>query len=252
MTLIEEIGACRSVSCSGSVAPVLAHMAELLPSCVATEELAGGVVAVRLFAEEEALMMGCTEARRQEFGSIRSCARTALRTLGVEPCAILRSPWPCYPGSAAPVWPSGISGSMTHCRGYHAAAVAWSREVPAVGIDAEPNLPLPEGVVGLIAVPREIEEMECHGRINSAVAWDRVVFSAKESLFKAWWPLNESWLGFRDCVVDVHVGGTLEWSWGHGRHAIGRWGLRCLNGASLILTAVTLGAQAVEEGNCDG
>ncbi|MFF1717797.1 hypothetical protein [Streptomyces sviceus] len=53
-----------------------------------------------------------------------------------------------------PAWPDGVVGSMTHCDGYRAAAVAHAGEVLGVGIDAEHHLPLPEGVFASIALPR--------------------------------------------------------------------------------------------------
>ncbi|WP_442812969.1 hypothetical protein OG930_28490 [Streptomyces sp. NBC_01799] len=38
----------------------------------------------------------------------------------------------------APVRPPGVVGSITHCTGYRAAAVALRARVLSVGIDAEP------------------------------------------------------------------------------------------------------------------
>jgi 4'-phosphopantetheinyl transferase EntD len=33
--------------------------------------------------------------------------------------------------------------------------------------------------------------------------WDRVLFSAKESLYKAWFPLTRRWLDFKDVQVTI-------------------------------------------------
>jgi enterobactin synthetase component D / holo-[acyl-carrier protein] synthase len=33
--------------------------------------------------------------------------------------------------------------------------------------------------------------------------WDRLLFSIKESVYKAWFPLAERWLGFEDAVVAI-------------------------------------------------
>jgi 4'-phosphopantetheinyl transferase EntD len=35
------------------------------------------------------------------------------------------------------------------------------------------------------------------------VAWDRVLFSAKESVYKAWFPLMRCWLGFEEACVSI-------------------------------------------------
>ena len=36
-------------------------------------------------------------------------------------------------------------------------------------------------------------------------AWDRLLFSAKESVYKAWFPLARCWLGFEDVTVHVDI-----------------------------------------------
>jgi 4'-phosphopantetheinyl transferase EntD len=40
------------------------------------------------------------------------------------------------------------------------------------------------------------------------VSWDRLLFSAKESVYKTWYPLARRWLGFEsaDIVIDAHAG----------------------------------------------
>ena len=65
-------------------------------------------------------------------------------------------PVPILPGvGGAPTWPAGVRGSMTHCTGYAAAAVGPAARISTIGIDAEPDAPLPDGVLGLIATPVE-------------------------------------------------------------------------------------------------
>jgi 4'-phosphopantetheinyl transferase EntD len=82
-------------------------------------------------------------AERREFGTVRHCARKALLRIGVPPVPVL----PDVDG--APRWPVGVVGSMTHCAGYRAAAVARSSELCSVGIDAEPHAPLPDDSLDL-------------------------------------------------------------------------------------------------------
>jgi 4'-phosphopantetheinyl transferase EntD len=40
------------------------------------------------------------------------------------------------------------------------------------------------------------------------ICWDRLLFSAKESVYKTWFPLARRWLGFEsaDIVIDPHRG----------------------------------------------
>ncbi len=171
----------------------------LLPSPIETSEaFEDPAEAPALFPEEEALIARAVDKRRREFTTVRGCARTALGRLGIAPA-------PLIPGQrGAPRWPSGIVGSMTHCAGYRAAAVARAADMTTVGLDAEPNEPLPNGGVREL-VTREEE----HGWLarlaaeRPAVHWDRLVFSAKESVYKAWFPLTGRWLDFQDAVVTV-------------------------------------------------
>jgi len=91
---------------------------EIVPKAAACAESFGGSLGTGLFPEEEMLVARATEKRRQEFTAGRECARSALSALGVQAAPILRG----YRG--APQWPDGIVGSIAHCAGYCAAAVA--------------------------------------------------------------------------------------------------------------------------------
>ena len=42
-----------------------------------------------------------------------------------------------------------------------------------------------------------------------AVCWDRLLFCAKEAVYKAWFPLTQEWLGFDDAEIIIDVGGTF-------------------------------------------
>jgi 4'-phosphopantetheinyl transferase EntD len=92
---------------------------------------------------------------------------------------------------------------MTHCAGYRAAAVAHSRNAAAVGIDAEPNAALPAGVLSVVARPEESRQLAWQAAAWPRVNWDRLLFSAKESVYKAWYPLTERWLDFHEASVSI-------------------------------------------------
>ena len=150
-----------------------------------------------LFPAEAALVGNAVEKRRQEFATVRHCARSALAELGIAPVPIL-------PGvRGAPVWPEGIVGSMTHCAGYRAAAVARTAEIAGLGIDAEVHGPLPEGVLDLVSSEAEREHL---ASLPPGVHWDRLLFSAKESVYKVWSPRTGEWLGFEEASVSFEAG----------------------------------------------
>ncbi|MEU1626511.1 4'-phosphopantetheinyl transferase superfamily protein [Streptomyces sp. NPDC020096] len=180
---------------------------ELLPAPVAARELFGEPPegAGALLPQEEAVLVRSVAKRRREFAGTRSCARRALAVLGVPPTPIL-------PGErGAPRWPTGIVGSMTHRQGYCAAAVAYGTDLLAIGIDAEPDEPLPRQVRDTVVLSAE-RGWAVPGAAGPdsgvAVCRDRLLFSAKESVYKAWFPLTGRPLGFRDALVEPVAAGA--------------------------------------------
>ncbi|MFE1441956.1 4'-phosphopantetheinyl transferase [Streptomyces sp. NPDC058739] len=176
-------------------------LAGILPAGAATAETrAGELPDSELFPEERALITRALPKRRAEFTSGRGCAHRALTGLGLAPVPVLRGP------KREPLWPAGVTGSLTHCHGYRAAAVARQSDYASIGIDAEEDKPLPEGVVDRIALPAERAQLTRPGGPH----WDTLLFSAKESVYKAWFPLTGRWLGFEDAYLTLHPGGTFE------------------------------------------
>ncbi|GAC1406397.1 MAG: 4'-phosphopantetheinyl transferase [Mycobacterium sp.] len=146
--------------------------------------------------EEEPLIAKSVAKRRNEFITVRYCARRALGELGVPPVPILKG------DKGEPCWPDGIVGSLTHCAGYRGAAVGRIDDVRSVGIDAEPHDVLPKGVLDAVSLPKEREELQ---GMPAGLHWDRILFCAKEATYKAWFPLTRRWLGFEDAHVTFGV-----------------------------------------------
>jgi enterobactin synthetase component D / holo-[acyl-carrier protein] synthase len=200
-----------------------------------------------LFPEEEAMIERAVEKRRREFVTARACAREALAQLGQSPQAILSG------SRGEPLWPRGIVGSITHCDGYRACAVARTDDLLTVGVDAEPNQSLPDGLLGDIALPEEREALRTLAGEEPGISWDRLLFSAKEAVYKAWYPLAERWLGFEDAIVAFDpdaktysvrllVPGPVV----DGRELSGFAGRWVVDGG-LVLTAIALESQVERE-----
>jgi 4'-phosphopantetheinyl transferase EntD len=152
----------------------------------------------------EELPAGAAAGRRAEFSTGRALARAALGRLGVPPSAVPRGP------GGAPVWPAGVVGSLTHCTGYRAAAVARAGAVPVLGVDAEPARPLPAGVLSVVARPEERLRLRRLAAVHPGTCWDRLLFCAKEAVFKAWFPMTRAWLEFADVRVRLEPHGRLS------------------------------------------
>lgn len=98
-------------------------------------------------------------------------------------------------------------GSITHCQGYRAAVAAPASLMAAVGIDAEPAGPLPRGVLALITSEAERTHLAHLASADPSTPWDRLLFSAKEAAYKAWYPATGIWLGFRDATLTLFPDG---------------------------------------------
>jgi 4'-phosphopantetheinyl transferase EntD len=147
--------------------------------------------------EEEAAVERAVPKRRHEFSAGRACARAALAQLGHGPVAILRDT-----RYGAPVWPDGVVGSITHCQGYRAAAVAHAGDILGLGIDAEPHEPLPDGVIGVIhSTDRERAALAALREAHPGTHWDRLLFSAKETFYKTLYPYHRRMLGFEEAEL---------------------------------------------------
>ena len=181
-----------------------------------------------LFPAEEATIARAVDKRRREFVTGRWCARRALATLGLPPT-------PLVPGERnAPGWPPGVTGAITHCPGYRAAVAARTPGVLSLGIDAEIHEPLPAGVLDLVSLPEERAWMTL---APPGVHWDRLLFSAKESVYKAWFPLARRWLGFEQARLTASPDGTFHATIlidGPVTAFSGRW----LTDDGLVLTAI--------------
>jgi 4'-phosphopantetheinyl transferase EntD len=105
-------------------------------------------------------------------------------------------------------------------------------------------------VLDIVAVPIEQERLRHLAAAAPGTCWDRLLFSAKESLYKAWFPLTGRWLDFQDVGISIDAAGgtfdarpltTAAQAAGVPLTAFaGRW----LASGGLILTAVTMAGPA--------
>jgi 4'-phosphopantetheinyl transferase EntD len=184
---------------------------------------------------ERALAARMTQSRRAQFIAGRALARAALARLGVTAAALPRA------ANGAPVWPTGCVGSITHCgegeAGWCAVAVARDDACLGLGLDAEVDRPLDPALVRRVLRPEETRRRSADDTVLPTV-----VFSAKETVYKALSPLTGRFLDFHDVVVTLDVAGgefaarvlRPNWPTEAPRSLTGRW--RRQDG--LILTAV--------------
>ncbi|MBQ0983231.1 4'-phosphopantetheinyl transferase superfamily protein [Streptomyces sp. F63] len=194
-----------------------------------------------LFPEEEAAIARAVAKRRREYAAGRHCARLALREIGHPDAPLLSAE------RGGPRWPVGVAGSITHCDGYRAAAVAPLDAVASLGIDAEPNQPVEAHIREFVLLPAEQAALRALTRRSPEIHWDRLMFSAKESVYKTWHPLARRWLGFHDAQIDFTEDGgfrvrlLVEGPLHRGRSLTGFDG-RWMHADGLLITSVVLPA----------
>ena len=155
-----------------------------------------------LSKSEESYMQAAVESRRTDFATGRRCAVQGLNQLGLSVSSLDRG------SGREPLWPGGVVGSITHCEGLCAAAVSLAAHVRFLGIDAEPNVPLKEKILERISSASEresIRETEASGFSG------KTLFSAKEAIFKAFYPAVHAYFGFEEVEITATPGtGTFE------------------------------------------
>lgn len=155
-------------------APSLASCGANYP-CTVVSLARIGALSCDLFAEEASYVAGSVPARRREFAAARSLARRSMQVLGVARQPITRHP------NRSPVWPTGLVGSLSHCR--HLAVAAVSAHLAAIGVDVECRHRVAPELFRLV-----FTQAERRGLMDEAAA--SASFSAKEAVFKAIHPIT--------------------------------------------------------------
>jgi enterobactin synthetase component D len=163
------------------------------PSTVSFAWLADEACPSPVLPEEANAFPEACQRRRQEFWLGRAAAHRCILAL----CG--RSEQPIGRGSKGqPLWPAGLVGSITHTRGLALAAVARREHHRGLGLDVERrDRRVREDVGRLVALPTErawISSAESDLRL-------KLLFSAKEAIFKALFPLGEVFLGYKDAEL---------------------------------------------------
>jgi enterobactin synthetase component D len=167
--------------------------------------------------------------RQAEFLAGRLCARAALQQLDQLDCI------PAIGEDRAPVWPAHISGSITHSTGHAAAIVGHKAQWRGLGMDLENLLSLEraERLAGEILTAQELQRMAALPREQIALLVT-LTFSAKESLFKALYPIVQKRFYFEHAeVVEWSEAGALRLrlltdlsdEWRHGAELVGQFAL---------------------------
>jgi 4'-phosphopantetheinyl transferase EntD len=153
---------------------------------------------VVIHPDEEIHVAQSAPKRRRDFALGRACARAALAGLGHGEAVIAKG------DDGAPLWPSGIAGSITHTDGYAAALVGESGRFVGIGIDAERIGGVTTDLWPRLFTSAEQERLRAEADPLRAAT---LLFSAKEASYKAW--ALKGALAFREIDVTLDEGGFV-------------------------------------------
>jgi len=150
-----------------------------------------------LFHVEQAAIRNAIPARQREFRAGRAAARAAQVALGLAPRPVPMG------DDRAPVWPAGLSGSISHTGDTCIAVLCNDPVIAALGLDIEEDAPLPADILDTVLAPDErrwISQQADPGRMA------RLFFSAKECAYKAQYPLTRQLFGFEVITISADPG----------------------------------------------
>jgi len=190
----------------------------------------------QLFPVELPLLEGRTARRRDEFSSGRYCARRAMVARGMPAGPVVSNT------DRSPAWPSGTRGSLTHSQQLVGAAVSGSLE--GLGIDLEHFGRLSRRAAERILTEVESRKLDVAGE-DDFLRQATIVFSAKEAVYKAIYPIARLYVGYREVRITLKPEqAEFRASYvGHNRlnnpleSGVGHWGL--IEGA--VLTRFEIG-----------
>lgn len=156
-----------------------------------------------LFDGEASLVRGAMPHRIIEFSAGRSAARRAMQALGVDPSEVLQGE------GGEPIWPAGLTGSISHSDSLAVSLVAPSAAFESVGVDVGDGRPLGDAAARTVASRRELRLLLSVGLARSEEEAQNFAFSVKEAVFKCQYVLTGSrGLHFRQArLVEAPAGG---------------------------------------------
>jgi 4'-phosphopantetheinyl transferase EntD len=139
---------------------------------------------------------GMVPKRLAEFAAGRRAARAAIVQAGMVPAAIPHGP------DRAPIWPEGVTGSISHCADLCIALAGRSMNWAGLGVDIEPEHDLEAALWPEILRPEErvwLDSLAPSDRGVMALA----IFVAKEAVYKAQYGISRTLFGFDALAISL-------------------------------------------------
>lgn len=211
---------------------------ELFPDTVATAVTDPATPSEDLLPDETAAIANAVEKRRREFAAGRRAARLAMSTLGMPQQPVLSGP------DRAPIWPFGMTGSISHTSSHCVACVTSVEKYHSLGVDIEDREPLEASLLDIVCVPEEQDWLK-QQPLSERGRLAKLLYSVKESAYKCQYPLTGQILDFAAFSVSLDAASNsfaaifteTVGSFHKGHRLNGKFA----NSEGLVLTGVTIG-----------
>lgn len=152
-----------------------------------------------IFPEELASQTRAVTRRRNEFSTGRYIAHKLQKRAGTHTAPVLSH------SDRSPIWPPGTKGSISHSSTKAACILTIGTSIDGLGVDIEPENTIPKNLHGMLFTQTEEVGFREHRKLWSYS--DVRHFSAKESVYKAIYPLTKGKFEFTDVELSFSTGG---------------------------------------------
>ncbi len=158
----------------------------------------------RALPQESGPMARMASIRQKAYTAGRSAAHSAMRELGHPVAPVLMAP------DRAPVWPRGLTGSISHSQTCCIAAIGHMDRVAALGVDVEEDSDLDHDLLSTVCTVDERAWLSVLPQAQAGVM-AKLIFSAKECAYKCQYSRSKTLFGFDTlCVTPAPVSGRFE------------------------------------------
>lgn len=178
-----------------TISDLLAAGKNLVPASVGVSVLDPKQSPLGVLPEEMAQIPRAVAKRQREFAAGRAAVRRSMAAAGLQECAV------GVGRDRAPVWPTNVFGSISHCADCAVAVSGNDPSILAIGVDVETNIALDRDLSDIICRPEEVAAFNSHDTVARGLI-AKLIFSAKESAYKCQYTRTSKLIGFQDIRIE--------------------------------------------------
>ncbi len=164
--------------------------------------------------------MHAPKRRKIQFLAGRHCAKKALADAALPSCVDIGQN-----SDLTPKWPTDIVGSITHTSSFVAAVVAPRSQFGSIGLNSEKifSQVTARNLWQVVLTKREIASFEWKYKRNfSPETYVSLIFSAKEAVYKCFYPVKRFRLHYQDIMIEPLITEGCEFVYKIHKKTIGR------------------------------